>query len=246
VVPLVIFLLFVAYFLIVRFFASEISDVSGAVRALESRTRELGIVSAQEKVIAAIVLTAILAWIFLGNTMGLANIAILAVVFLFMFKLVTWKDIEDYVNWGVILMYGGAIALGFAMDSTRAAAWVADSTILSRNLAPLTLILVITVTTILLTEGISNAAVVAILMPLGISVARNYGIDPKVITLAIAVPSGLAYMLPMSTPPNAIAYSSGFIDIRDMVKIGSILAVITVVAFMVLARFYWPLIGLEF
>lgn len=246
VVPLVIFLLIVAYFLIIKFFVSERSDVSGAVRALEARMRELGVVSAQERVIAAIVLAAILAWMFLGKTMGLANIAILAVVFLFMFKLVTWKDIEDYVNWGVILMYGGAIALGFAMDATRAAAWVADSTILARQPTPLMLILVIAVTAILLTEGISNAAVVAILMPLGISVARNYGIDPKVITLAIAVPSGLAYMLPMSTPPNAIAYSSGFVDVRDMVKIGSILALTTIVAFMVLARFYWPLIGLEF
>ncbi len=246
VVPLVIFLLIVAYFLIIRFFVSEITDVSGAVKALESRMRELGVISAQERVIAAIVLAAILAWMFLGKTMGLANIAILAVVFLFMFKLVTWKDIEDYVNWGVILMYGGAIALGFAMDATRAAAWVADSTILARQPTPLMLILVIAVTAILLTEGISNAAVVAILMPLGISVARNYGIDPKVITLAIAVPSGLAYMLPMSTPPNAIAYSSGFVDVRDMVKIGSILALTTIVAFMFLARFYWPLIGLEF
>ncbi len=245
VVPLVLFLLLVAYFLILKLFVSEISDVSGAVSALEARTRELGVVSGQEKMISTIVLAAILSWIFLGNAMGLANIAIVAVVFLFVFKLVSWKDIEDYVNWGVILMYGGAIALGFAMDSTQAAAWVADSTILSRQLTPLALILVIAVTAILLTEGISNAAVVAILMPLGLSIARKYGLDPKVITLAIAVPSGLAYMLPMSTPPNAIAYSSGFIGIRDMVKIGSVLALTTVVSFMVLVRFYWPLLGLD-
>ncbi len=246
VVPSVLVLLAVAYFLILKFFKSEITDVSGAGLALEEKNKELGVISFEERMIGLIVLLTIIAWITIGGMVGLANIAIVAVVFLFVFKLVSWKDIEDYVNWGVILMYGGAIALGFAMDSTGTAAWVADQTILTWSLTPTLLILAIVVTTILLTEGISNAAVVAVLMPLGISVARTYGIDPKVLTLAIAVPSGLAYMLPMSTPPNAIAYSSGFIGIRDMVKIGSVLSLTTIVVFMAMAKFYWPLIGLNF
>lgn len=246
VVPTVLVMLVVAYFLILRFFKSEITDVSEAGRILEDRIKKLGILSFEERLIGLIVLAAIVSWITIGGTVGLANIAIVAVVFLFIFKLVSWKDIEDYVNWGVILMYGGAIALGFAMDSTQTAAWVADRTILSWSLTPTVLIVVVVVTTILLTEGISNAAVVAVLMPLGISVARTYGIDPKVLTFAIAVPSGLAYMLPMSTPPNAIAYSSGFVGIRDMVKIGSLLSIITVIVFMAMAKFYWPLIGLNF
>jgi sodium-dependent dicarboxylate transporter 2/3/5 len=246
VVPAVLVLLVIAYFLILRIFKSEITNVSQAVRVLESRTKELGLLSFEERLIGLIVLATIVCWITIGNAVGLANIAIVAVVFLFIFKLVTWKDIEDYVNWGVILMYGGAIALGFAMDSTKAAAWVANQTILSWQLAPLLLLLVIVLVSILLTEGISNAAVVAILMPLGISVARNYGIDPKVITFAVAVPSGLAFMLPMGTPPNAIAYSSGFIKIRDMVKIGAILSASSVIVFMAVAVFYWPLLGLKF
>ena len=246
VVPIVLILLVLAYFLIIHLFKSEIDDVSAATESLEARNKSLGGTSLEEKFIGIIVLLTIVAWITLGTVVGLANIAILAVVALFVFRLVTWKDVEDYVNWGVILMYGGAIALGFAMESTGTAGWVAESTILSWSLSPLALLLVVVVTSILLTEGISNAAVVAILMPLGISVAKTFGIDPKVMTLAIAVPSGLAYMMPMGRPPNAIAYSSGFINIKDMVKVGSIMSVATVVIFVLMARYYWPLIGLEF
>src|SRR3972149_9242608 len=120
-------------------------------------------------------------------------------------------------------MYGGPIALGFAIESTKTAAWVAESTVLSWSLSPFLLLLIVVALSIFLTEGISNAAVVAGLFPLGVSAAKSFGIDPKVMTLAVAVPSGLAGMLPVGTPANAIAYSSGFIKVKDMVKIGFIL-----------------------
>jgi solute carrier family 13 (sodium-dependent dicarboxylate transporter), member 2/3/5 len=97
-----------------------------------------------------------------------------------------------------------------------------------------------------LTEGISNVAVVALLLPLGISVAGSFGIDPRVMAMVVAVPSGLAYMLPMGTPPNAIAFSSGFIGIKDMVKIGFILNFLSLAVFVIMARIYWPFLGLNF
>lgn len=246
VVPIVLILLVIAYFLILHFFKSEITDISRATAVLESRIRALGRPTIEEKMIGGIVLIAIFFWITVGKAVGLANIAISAVVFLFIFKLVTWKDIEDYVNWGVILMYGGAIALGFAVESTNAAAWVAKSTVLAWSLSPLLLITIVVTLSIFLTEGISNAAVVAILLPLGITVSKSFGIDPKVMTFAVAVPSGLAYMLPMGTPANAIAFSSGFVRVKDMVKIGFILNVISVIVFMLMAKLYWPLLGLRF
>jgi solute carrier family 13 (sodium-dependent dicarboxylate transporter), member 2/3/5 len=246
VVPTVLVMLVIAYFLILRFFKSEITDVSKAAEALEGRIKSLGRLSLEEKMIGLIVGTAIFLWITAGTQLGLANIAIMAVVFLFIFKLVTWKDIEDYVNWGVILMYGGAIALGFAMSSTGSAAWVADSTILSWSLTPILLIILVAFLAVFLTEGISNVAVVALLLPLGITVAGSFGMDPRVMALVVAVPSGLAYMLPMGTPPNAIAFSSGFVGIRDMVKIGVILNFLSLAVFVIMARIYWPYLGLNF
>ena len=246
VVPTVLILLVVAYFLILYFFKSEITDISRASAVLEARIKELGKPTVEERMIGLIMLIAIVCWITIGKAVGLANIAITAVVLMFVFKLVSWKDIEDYVNWGVILMYGGAIALGFGVESTNAAGWVAKSTVLSWSLSPLMLITIIVTLSIFLTEGISNAAVVAILLPLGITVANSFGIDPKVMTLAVAVPSGMAYMLPMGTPANAIAFSSGFIKVKDMVKIGFILNIISIIVFMVVAKVYWPLLGLKF
>ena len=246
VVPTVLILLVIAYFLILYFFRGEITDVGRAASVLEARIKQLGRPSLEERLIGLIMLTAIAFWITVGSTVGLANIAISAVVALFVFKLVSWKDIEDYVNWGVILMYGGAIALGFAIESTKTAAWVAESTVLSWSLSPFLLLLIVVALSIFLTEGISNAAVVAILLPLGISAAKSFGIDPKVMTFAVAVPSGLAYMLPMGTPANAIAYSSGFIKVKDMVKIGFILNIVSIIVFLIVAKVFWPLLGLKF
>lgn len=246
VVPMVIILLAIAYFLILAMIKSEKVDVSKTAEVLQARISAMGRISFEERFIGVIVLTAIFFWVTMGKTIGLANIAIVAVVALFVFRLVSWKDIEDYVNWGVILMYGGAIALGFAMESTKTAQWVAESTVLTWSISATVLVLIIVTLSIFLTEGISNAAVVAILMPLGISVARSFHIDPRVITLVVAVPSGLAYMLPMGTPANAIAFSSGFLPIKDMVKIGFILNVISIIVFMLVAKLYWPFLGLGF
>lgn len=245
--PIVIILLFVAYFLVLAFINwSEVRDIKQAVANMEKAYKSLGRLTLEEKLTGLIMLAAIFFWIIAGQNFGLANIAVIAVVALFAFNLVTWKDIEDYVNWGVILMYGGAIALGAAVNSTKAALWVAKSTVLSLTLSPVVLALILVVVSILLTEAISNAAVVAILMPIGITLANSYHLDPKLITLMIAIPSGLAYMLPMGTPANAIAYSSGYLKISDMVRLGVILMVVSIIVFLTVAKTVWPFLGLGF
>lgn len=90
-------------------------------------------------------------------------------------------------------------------------------------------ITVISLISLLLTECISNAAVIAILLPIGISLAKSMGIDHlRVMTLA-----GLAYCLPMGTPVNAIVYSSGFLSSREMIKDGAIIMAISWLLFLI-------------
>jgi len=91
----------------------------------------------------------------------------------------------------------------------------------------------------------SNSAVVAILMPVGISIAKSFHIDPKIITFIIAVPSGLAFCLPMGTPANAIAYSSGYLRLRDLIIPGILLGLLSLLVFILMAKFYWPVLGLK-
>ncbi len=244
VVPIVVILLAVAWLLMKLAFRIDIKDVSGAKQMLVERIRKMGPMGKTEKGAAIIVIATILAWITLSHQLGLAIISLLGALLLFICRIVTWKDIENYINWGIILMYGGAIALGSALQMTGAASWLAHSVIGDRIFSPYLFIMAISLVSIILTEGMSNVATVACVLPVAFSIGHGFGVNPIIITIAVAVPSGLAFNLPISTPANAIAYSSGYYRIKDALKIGIILNIVSLLIFNLMVRFYWPLIGL--
>jgi sodium-dependent dicarboxylate transporter 2/3/5 len=203
----------------------------------------VGRLTLQELQIAVVMTLTVLAWILLGEEFGLANIALAAVVVLFAFRVVQWRDVEGYVNWGLILMYGGAICLGSALNKSGAAAWVAEHSIAQWAGGPVTVVAMVSLATVLLTEVMSNSAAVAIVMPVGIAVAQQFDIDPRAMAPLVAVPAGMAFTLPIGTPANAIAYSSGFLRIRDMAVPGLLLTLLSLVTFNLLSWFLWPLLG---
>lgn len=241
--PLVLGMLVVAG--VVLLFLTKDSKVAidGATKHLEKRAKALGPMSTREISMAALMIITILLWMFAGHELGLANIALGAVVVAFIFKLLSWKQVEHDVNWGIILMYGGAIALGFALSETGAAYWVAQQLLSSWTLAAFALLAVLSVIVKIFTETMSNTAVVALLMPLALGVAIQYGIDPRVSTMALAIPSGLAFMLPMSTPAVAIALSSGYVSTKQTIQTGLVLHLASAALFLVIMKWYWPLIG---
>jgi len=245
IIPLVIVMTGAAWVTIRMFLPIDVEDVSSAEKVLLEDIRKLGPASRQEKKVAAVAALTILAWVFFSRRLGLANIAVLSAVSLFLIRAVSWKEVETNVNWGVILMYGGAIALGDALHQTGAAHWLVGAVFSSTVLTPLAVVLVLALAAKVLTEGISNAAAVAVILPLAFSLGDEYGITPQVMTFAVAVPAGLAFCLPIGTPPNAICYSSGYYGVRDAVRVGLILNVVSWVIFALLVKFYWPLIGLN-
>ena len=245
VVPIVIIILFIVWILMRVVFKIDVADVSGARRSLVKKMDEMGKISKAELVTAVIIIFTIIAWIFFSSYIGLAVIALLGSLLLFVFKIVNWKDIENYINWGIILMYGGAIALGSALEISGAAQWLAKTIIGERVFSPYLFVLVISFISIILTEGMSNVATVACILPIAFSLGKSFGINPVVVTFAVAVPSGLAFCFPISTPANAIAFSSGYYRIKDSLKLGIFLNIISFLIFNLMARFYWPVIGLK-
>jgi sodium-dependent dicarboxylate transporter 2/3/5 len=244
VVPIVIIILAIVWVLMRFVYKIDVSDVSQARNTLAAKIKELGRMGRKEKGTAIIIILTILSWIFFSHYLGLAVIALLGSLLLFIFRIITWKDIENYINWGIILMYGGAIALGSALETTGAAAWLARSLIGERILSPYSFIFIISLISIILTEGMSNVAAVACILPVAFSLGKGFGINPVITTFAIAVPAGLAFCLPISTPANAIAYSSGYYRLKDSLKLGIFLNLISFLIFNLMVRFYWPLIGL--
>ena len=144
----------------------------------------------------------------------MAVTAIVTSSLLFVFRVILWKEVEEYVNWGVILMYGGAIALGSSLVETGAAQWLALHFLTPFVKTPLTSMIAFVVIAIALTEWISNVATVALLLPIAFGVANTMHFNPVAITVGVTVPAGLAFCFPMGTPPNAIAYSAGRYSIR--------------------------------
>lgn len=243
--PIVIPLLLLGFVLLLWLFPRDIASVEVGLQSLRSKRLEMGRISLNEQIVAVIMVLTILAWIFLGKQLGLASIGLLAVGALFVFRVVSWQAIEEYVNWGVILMYGGAITLASALEKSGAAKWLADQGLSGLADSPFVVIAIISLLSLLLTECISNAAVIAILMPIGMSLEQSMGIDPRVMTLAIALPAGLAFCLPMGTPANAIVFSSGFLKIREMILPGMIIQLFAWLLFLASAWLIWPLLGLH-
>jgi sodium-dependent dicarboxylate transporter 2/3/5 len=245
ILPLVIILLVVCYVVLISFFPIDIASVRAADEVLRARRMALGRMRDRDRVIATVLVATIVAWILLGEEFGLANVALAGVITLFVLQVVTWREIEGYVNWGVILMYGGAICLGAAMNKSGAANWIAQTTISGYATGGTTVVAILSFLGIVLTEAMSNSAVVALLMPVSLGIAQEFAMDPRVMALVVAVPAGLGYTMPIGTPANAIAYSSGHLNIRDMVVPGLVLAVASWLTFNLVANFYWPLLGLS-
>ena len=242
-VPLVAILLVAGYFVLARYFRSETVSVEDSVAELGRRYAELGRMKFEEKAVAAILALTVMAWLFGSTRFGLAGIAILAVVALFVFNLLSWHEVEEYVNWGIILMYGGAIALGSALDHSGAAAYLASAT-LGRTQSPALMLAILSLITLLSAEALSHSAVVAALLPVGLGLARRFGIAPRSITLTVAVPAGLTFVLPVGTPSIALAYSSGYLRTRELLGAGALMWLCAWLGLNLIVHLYWPLIGL--
>lgn len=242
--PLSIILTISAFLYLACVIKPDIDDVSRARKLLEKRVRQLGPMSGREMRMAALMLATICAWVLGSHALEPAAVSLVAVAAVFVLRIADWRKVEAYVNWGVILMYGGAVALGMAMDKSGAMEWIGQ-TVMSIEVKPLVLILILATTTLLMTEAVSNAAAVAVMLPLAFALAAKNSLEPTTLCYVIALPAGLAFSLPISSPPAAIAYSSGYYGIRQAARHGLIMTLISLVAFMLVARYYWPLVGIN-
>ncbi|MFT5124510.1 MAG: sodium-dependent dicarboxylate transporter 2/3/5 [Kiritimatiellia bacterium] len=242
--PIVGLMLICALLVLNLFYKAEPVDMEAAEKMLDADRDKLGPVSRQEWGVGALFILTILGWVTLHESYGLATIALLSVALMFIFRFTDWATVERSVNWGIILMYGGAIALGSALSSAGTSAWLIDRLLGQADLSPTATIIIIAALSLVLTEFISNAAVVSVMLPVAISLAQVQDISLVAITLAVALPSGLTYTLPIGTPATAIAYSSGFMSMKDFLKIGPIMGVISIAAFAFVAIFIWPLMGI--
>ena len=154
----------------------------------------------------------------------------------------TWNEARR-IDWGTILLFGGGLALGELMFSTGLARWIGEG--LAQALQTRTtfgLVVLFCAVAIVLTETTSNVAAATMVVPVAIAVAQAAGVPPVGPAIAACLGSSMAFMLPVSTPPNAIVYGSGYVPILKMVRHGLVLDLIAFVVIVAVVTWVVPLL----
>ncbi len=169
-----------------------------------------------------------------------AVIAILAAVAVLSCGLVSWKQVSDNTDWGVLMLFGGGIALSNVMKNSGASKVLGEQIAIALDVAPaFVVILAIAAFIIFLTEFTSNTASAALLVPLFAPVGEGLGLPPQLLVLVIGIGASCAFMLPVATPPNAIVMGTGYIKQKEMMKVGFVLNIVSIIVVTLWAYFLW-------
>ena len=138
------------------------------------------------------------------------------------------------ISWGTLLLFGGGLTLGQAIGGTGVATWFADLLQVLAVVGPNLLLLVVALFASFITEITSNTATATMLMPVMYALGRSLGGKELVFMSTAAVSTSLAFMLPIATPPNAVIYGTGLVQMKEMIKAGLILDILAVVTWWLL------------
>ena len=254
-VPLSSFLLIICWLYLTKIaFKFKNEEFSAGRDEIQRQIKKLGRFSNEEiKVLIVFTLTA-LGWIFRGSVETIfpmiddTIIAIFFAVSLFIIPtknqktnttLLIWNDTVK-LPWGILILFGGGMAIASAFGKSGLALWIAD---LLQNLndVSLFLIILIIVTSInLLTEVTSNMATTAMLLPVLVTIALAIDVHPYFLLVAATLAASCAFMLPISTPPNAVVFGSGFLKIEDMFKKGVWMNLISIITITLVVYYILP------
>ena len=254
-VPLSSFLLFVCWLYLTKIaFKFKNEEFSAGKEEILRQINKLGKFSNEEiKVLVVFTLTA-LGWIFRGSIETIfpmiddTIIAIFFAVTLFIIPtknqktnttLLVWNDTVK-LPWGILILFGGGMAIASAFGKSGLALWIADL-LTNLNDVSLFLIILIIVTSInLLTEVTSNMATTAMLLPVLVTIALAIDVHPYFLLVAATLAASCAFMLPISTPPNAVVFGSGFLKIEDMFKKGVWMNLISIITITLVVYYTLP------
>ncbi len=241
-VPLSIVFMFLTWFMLTKvLFKPEIKEIPGGRDLIARELKELGKPTTGETRVLAIFILAAFLWIFVPlifdpAPISDAGIAMLIAVLLFILpggaargvRLMDWQTAVQ-MPWGVLLLFGGGLALSAQFGSSGLTEWIGEVSHGLGGLPVVLLVVVVTAAIIFLTELTSNTATAATFLPVAGGIALGIGVDPMMLAIPVALAATCAFMLPVATPPNAVAFGTGYVSISDMVRGGLWLNLIGIV-----------------
>jgi len=212
-------------------------DLLGSVR---QEYRTLGPLRRAEGYVLGVFVLAVLGWIlrpqlvaWLGIPLSDSAVALSAALLMFVIpapggsRLLDWESALK-LPWGVLLLFGGGLALASAFEATGLSAWIGSTLAGLGSLPPWMLVLCVALVVIFLTELTSNTAVAATFLPVMGALAEGLELDVRLLAIPVAVAASAAFMLPVATPPNAIVFAYEGLRIPHMVRAGFGLNLVTV------------------
>lgn len=167
-------------------------------------------------------------------------VMLIPTILLFLMNILTIRDLED-IPWNIILLFGGAMCIGFCLWQTGAANWLAVNWLSWFQKAP-ALVFIISVATLvlILTNFIMNVAAIAITLPISLVVGKYLGVAPEVILFASLVTAGMPFILLIGAAPNAIAYESKQFTSGEFFRCGVIMSIILIAVLTLFVAVIWP------
>lgn len=249
--PLAVAFVFIAWFLMTRLlYRFELPNIPGGREMIDEQIRQLGLLSQGERMVLTVFLGAAFFWIVPGLLASIpavsaaipwigsfddTGVAIAAGILLFILPgrgrtqmVLDWKDAEEGLPWGVLLLFGGGLSLASAVGATGLDAWFGQQVTGLGTLPIIGLVIAVTAIILLLTEVTSNTATAATFIPILGGVALGIGVDPFLLLIPATLAATCAFMLPVGTPPNAIVFGTGKVTIAQMARGGAVMNIVGV------------------
>jgi sodium-dependent dicarboxylate transporter 2/3/5 len=240
----------IAYAVLWRMFPADVKRIEGAHEFIEKHRKALGKWNRAQVNTMIAFMAAVAMWVtpgilsmILGSKSEIVKafteympeelVAMIGGLLLFLLPVdikqgkmtMTWKDGVEGIEWGTLLLFGGGLAMGSLMYTTGLSTWVGAGLreLMGGNPSELVFVTVFCVAGLLISELTSHTAATNLLAPIAISTALSMGMNPIPVAVGLALAASLGFMMPVSTPPNAIVYASGYIPITKMIKSGALI-----------------------
>tara|TARA_R110001592_G_scaffold243783_1_gene504837 strand:- start:77764 stop:78759 length:996 start_codon:yes stop_codon:yes gene_type:complete len=237
-------LLFFSYQLLTKIiYPIKGEEIDGVKELIQKKWREMGKMTRPEISVLTVFSLTVGLWVFaqpINDLIGQrvfnnTNIAMLGGILMFITP-VNWQKSEFILEWkstvklpwGILLLFGGGLTLAKGLETAGIIQNIGDYIATNVSLSPILLVIILTAFALFATELMSNVALVTVLLPVVIGIGESTGVDPLLLAIPATLAASCAFMMPISTPPNAVVYSSGYVSVKQMMRAGFWLNLISI------------------
>jgi sodium-dependent dicarboxylate transporter 2/3/5 len=247
--PIGVAMVFLLWGFFMVFFKPEKRIIPGLREKAKELNAGLGKISFEEVmagvlVIALVTTMSLRSFIPALQAIDKSAIILISTVLFFVFRILDIDDLEQ-IPWNIILLFGGAMSIGYCMYETGAAQWLAVNWLtMFQNAHWFTFVMALSIFVLMMTNFIMNVAAISISIPVALAIAPYLGVTPDVVLFTSLVVAGMPFLLLVGAAPNAIAYDSKQFTSREFFMWGIPASILLLIVLGFFVRFIWPLMGM--